>query len=79
MTNLEAMQDADLRQMIHDVELLERLSRNLPSEDLLPRSASKEDWAALRKRNSQRRSIQDEVENLRLLIGNRWRDLLEEE
>ncbi|CAM0062522.1 hypothetical protein VPHK460_0242 [Vibrio phage K460] len=78
MTNLEAMQDEDLRQMIHDAELLERLSQNLPSEDLLPRSASKEDWAALRERNSQRRSIQDEVKKLRLLIGNRWRELMEE-
>ncbi|CAL9978695.1 hypothetical protein VPHF99_0232 [Vibrio phage F99] len=35
MTNLEAMQDADLRQMIHDVELLTKLYHNVavPSEE----------------------------------------------
>ncbi|AUR94190.1 hypothetical protein NVP1193O_059 [Vibrio phage 1.193.O._10N.286.52.C6] len=35
MTNLEAMQDTDLRQMIHDVELLNKLYHSLiiPSEE----------------------------------------------
>ncbi|CAM0060838.1 hypothetical protein VPHK406_0200 [Vibrio phage K406] len=36
MTNLEAMQDADLRQMIHDVELLTKLYHNVA----VPREAS---------------------------------------
>ncbi|AUR91629.1 hypothetical protein NVP1161O_187 [Vibrio phage 1.161.O._10N.261.48.C5] len=65
MTNLEAMQDEDLRQMIHDVELLERLQEQVKKDRGF--------W--IRGGNE----LVGEINDLRELIRNRWRGLLEED
>ncbi len=68
MTNLEAMQDADLRQMIHDVELLERLRNTFPIQVVHMNPVDYKNANLL----------EEELRTLKCLIRNRWRELLEE-
>ncbi|AUR93380.1 hypothetical protein NVP1187O_067 [Vibrio phage 1.187.O._10N.286.49.F1] len=84
MTNLEAMQDADLRQTIHDVELLERLRNGLP-DDLIAAQEKvvhigwnlqehKELMGCIKTLN-----LEVEISNAKKLVEERWRELLEED
>jgi hypothetical protein len=64
MTNLQAMQDEQLLELIRDVEKLERLRNSLPY------SFSHEDmWDTL----------QDDLEILSNRVAERWKELTEEE
>lgn len=78
MTNLEAMQDADLRQMIHDVELLERLLSNLASFRSPPVRSSSLDWDLYRGKCVRRNTLKNDITRLQELITERWRELMED-
>ncbi|CAM0059133.1 hypothetical protein VPH184E373B_0225 [Vibrio phage 184E37-3b] len=78
MTNLEAMQDADLRQMIRDVELLERLLSNLVGYRCPPKGSSSLDWEIYRGKCVRRNTLKNDITRLQELITERWRELVEE-
>ena len=78
MTNLEAMQDVDLRQMIHDVELLERLLSNLVSFRYPLRGSSSLDWDLYRGKCVRRDILKSDITKLQELITERWLELVEE-
>lgn len=69
MTNLEAMQDEDLRQMIHDVELLERLYEQVKGLQHIGN-------------NLQRKMVyelEEDIRDSKRSIQGCWRELLEVE
>lgn len=79
MTNLQALQDVRLQDLIYQVEKLEKL-RDLKKNVVWPaKGASKEEWQVHGKTKNHYRALDKEIDQARVLLTEHWLGLLAEE
>lgn len=77
MTNLQAIQDQWLQDLIYQVEQLERLKNNLPEEPFLHEDAGAEAWNLRKKSFDYRSNLRKEIKLCKMEMYERWKELLE--
>ena len=78
MTNLQAMQDEQLLELIRDLENLERLKGNLIPCNFPSGIVSEQAYESYEKDAKLHKNLSKEVAQLKLLVSQRWKELMED-